>query len=803
VLTPDWEMSMRTGTTARRRRWPWAKRAAAIGTIAVYGAAGEGALTASDNTPPVAAGTLEAAPARRFEIQPGTFADVMAGFETATGLRIEIPWESLRKTGLPGITGLYTPEDALKKLLEGTGIEFRFVGPRNVRLEIPGPSETVNVSDIAPVLASAKYTEPLVDTPQTILVIPRSLMEEQGATTLRDVLRNVPGLTIAAGEGGTPAGDNLTLRGFSARNDLFLDGARDLSPQARDPFNTEQVEVTKGPTSAVAGRGSAGGTINMISKQPTLGRMLGGTVHLGSDGTRRLASDTNVPLGERTALRVNLLRHESGVAGRDVVENERWGAAPSLAFGLWRSTRLTLNFFKLKQHNISDYGIPWVPATNNVLAEYRDRPAPVPRNTFYGLRDRDREHLDSNTATIRFELDFSDSLTLRNQLRFGRSTRDSNATPPRFASNDSTVINREMRSWIAADRIWDNQTDLSARFSTRGIAHSLVAGANLSNENNIRKTRSAPVMPTTLLSPNPDDVYPSPITPGLYTGDVTGKTQSVYLFDTAKLSEHWEATGGLRWERFDARGVTTAPAAIARVDTMTSVRGALVYKPGRDASLYASYGTSLSPSLEGLSYGTANTAIEPERTYTFETGGKWNMLGERLMLTGAWFHVEKTNARTPGLLPDDPPQVLQGTQRVQGVEMGATGALTRRWKLYGAYTFMANEIVKSNTAAEVGKRIQNAPANSASIWTTCQFWKLTLGIGPRVVGERFGNNTNTRKVDSYWTVESLVSYQLNRHIDLRLNLFNLNDAHYFDRLGGGHVVPGPARSVTVSTGIRF
>ena len=128
---------------------------------------------------------------------------------------------------------------------------------------------------------------------------------------------------------------------------------------------------------------------------------------------------------------------------------ERWGAAPSLTWGLGKPTRATINYYKLKQNNISDYGIPWVPVTNNALVEFRDRPAPVPRDTFYGLRDRDFEKLNSDLVTLRFEHDFNDGLSLRNQLRYANSSRDSMATPPRFANNNSTAD--QSRDAIVAD----------------------------------------------------------------------------------------------------------------------------------------------------------------------------------------------------------------------------------------------------------------------------------------------------------------------------------------------------------------
>ena len=155
------------------------------------------------------------------------------------------------------------------------------------------------------------------------------------------------------------------------------------------------------------------------------------------------------------------------------------------------------------------------------------------------------------------------------------------------------------------------------------------------------------------------------------------------------------------------------------------------------------------------------------------------------------------------MLPDDPPQVLQGRQRVSGVEIGTGGHITRYWKIYGAYTFMDTEIVKSNTPAEVGMEIQNAPRNSANLWMTYQYRRFMIGGGPRYIGKRYGNNINTRSVDGYWTLEGLASYAVSQHFDLRVNLYNLNNAYYFDRLGGGHLIPGMARSLMFSSNIKF
>jgi catecholate siderophore receptor len=411
--------------------------------------------------------------------------------------------------------------------------------------------------------------------------------------------------------------------------------------------------------------------------------------------------------------------------------------------------------------------------------------------------------LNADLVTFKFERDFNDKLSMRNQLRFGRSTRDSIATPPRFNNNNSTVINRELRSWLTEDRIWDNQTTLNAKFSTGKVAHTLVGGLDLTHENNIRHLRTAPNSLTTLLDPNPNDVYTGTITTSPIVGDVTGKSLALYLFDTAQLNRQWEVTGGLRWDYFGVEGVDTTNVPISRIDRLLSGRIGVVYKPKEQGSIYASYGTSLNPSLEGLSYSVANVRIEPEKTRTLEVGSKWDLLGARLMLSGALFHIKKTNARTPGLLPGDPPQVLDGEQRVDGIEFSVTGNISRRWMVLAAYTLLDSEVVSSNIPAEVGKRLINTPRNSLNLWTTYRIGKLELGSGARFTDRRFGNNTNTRVVGRYWLMDAMASYPLSGHIDLRLNLYNLTDEYYFDRIAGGHLVPGPGRSALLSTSFRF
>lgn len=758
----------------------------------------------------------------RFNIAPGLLSEVVAAFEKASGWRVQLS-DDVKDIQSSGVTGDYTEEQALKMILQNTGVTYAIISPQNVTLRLQGPAETVEVVGENSTLQSPKYTQPIKDIPQTITVINKKAIEEQGATTLRDVLQNVPGLTITAGEGGAPAGDNLTLRGFSARNDIFVDGVRDLSPQSRDPFNLEQVEVTKGPTSAISGRGSTGGTINLISKTPAFSPFYNFDVVFGTDKTKRVTGDVSVPLdklglGERTSFRLNAMYHDSNFAGRDEIENNRWGVAPTLSFGIAKNTFLTLGYFRLQQDNISDYGIPWVPIGNNVLIPFRDRPAPVPRDTFYGFLNRDKEKLRSDLATIQLTHTFSDALSLRNQFRYGNSIRDSIATPPRFAGNNSTLINRELRSWITEDDVYDNQTDFTARFNTDSVRHALVTGAMFTREENIRQLRTASNSTTTLLNPNPNDTFPFVISTSPFLGDITADSQAFYIFDTASFGEKFDLTGGIRWDRFDASGLSlpvsiTDPRQIpfARIDKFLSYRFGAVYRPLPFGSVYGSVASSFNPSLEGLSIGasTALNTLEPEKTYNYELGTKWDLLSNRILLTAAIFRVDKTNARTPDV-DNVALTVLEGRQRVDGIELGATGIITRGWNVLAAYTLLDSKILESNAnlsggqSLEIGKRLINTPRNSFSLWSTYQTpWRLTVGGGARYVGKRFGNTINTRFVESHYLFDAMASYRINKYINLHANAYNLTNEYYFDRIGGGHLVPGAGRYALFGFGLNF
>lgn len=758
------------------------------------------------------------ATARRFDIPPGPLGAALDAFQEATGLSVELADESIRELGTQGVHGVFSAEKALQELLAGTGVTYRFTASSTVMVELPPISETMDVvAPMAPV--SPKYTEPLRDTPQTITVVPQSVIEERGATTLREVLRNVTGISLQAGEGGSSQGDSLTIRGFAAQNDIFVDGVRDFGAYSRDPFNVEQVEVAKGPSSMYVGRGSTGGSVNLATKTPHLNASRDAMLSGGSDEFGRAQVDVNQPIEaiEGAAFRLNGMWTHADIPGRDAVENERWGIAPSIAFGLDTPTRTTVSYSRLQQDNVPDHGIPWVPATNVPLAAYANKPAPVDYDNFYGITSRDYEKTITNIGTGEVVHDFNSTTTLRSLVRYGESSRDAITTSPRFLSNDSTVIRRELQSRDQEDSVLAQQNDLTyrfttGRFTTGEIGHVLVTGTEVSREISENHLRTAPPAPNAdLFHPNPEDPFTGPVVRTGAKTKSTAKTVAVYAADTVKLGERWELNGGLRWDRFDVDfdsvAVGGALTELGRVDNMVSWRAGIINKPRPNGTIYVAAGTSFNPAAEannGLTLNATTADLEPEESRSYELGTKWDFPSNRLSLTSAVFQTEKVNAKTPGLNPGDPATVLDGEQRIRGFELGVTGNLTERWSTSFSYTFLKSKITKSNNAVEVGNEFANTPDHSISLWTTYRLPRgLEVGAGAQYVGERKNSTTTIRVAPPYTVVDAMVSYPLNQLLSFRLNVNNLADERYIDRLSGGHFVPGPSRSVALTTSFNF
>src|SRR6185437_2249742 len=447
----------------------------AVGTLAAYTSFGSKAVTKAfaqqgrhGNPSSVSSGQAQNLTVRRFDLAPGPLSTVLAGFEKCAPIKVIVPNDAMNDLSSPGVSGLYTPESALRKLLNGTGINYYFTTPGTATLEIEKVSAVVEVTSTTLQDSLSKLTQPLMDTPQSIDVVPQHIIQDQAATTLRDALRNFAGISLAAGEGGAQ-GDSLTIRGFTARNDLFVDGMRDFGSYYRDPFDTQEVAVLQGPSSVTFGRGSTGGVVNQETKTPGLDNFVNGNVDFGTDKTKRITADINKPLpslGTGTAFRLNLMGQDSGVAGRDVAESRRVGVAPSLAFGLGTPMRLTLSYLHQWADDKPDYGIPWL----------FNGPAPVERSKYYGFEHGNYLKTNVQIGTAKFEHDFSPSVTFRNQARYAHYNRDLRITEAQVTGTfdgaalgtstplDDIVANRHEIAATSLETYLDDQADVSFRF---------------------------------------------------------------------------------------------------------------------------------------------------------------------------------------------------------------------------------------------------------------------------------------------------------------------------------------------------
>lgn len=678
-----------------------------------------------------------------------------------------------------------------------------------------------------------KYTQPLLDTAKTISVVPQSVMQDRNVDSLRDALRNVPGISMAAGEGGQPTGDNMSIRGFSARTDIMIDGVRDIAGYSRDTFNIEAVEVAKGPGSAVYGRGSTGGSINLQQKTAKLENANNASLRLGSEGDYRAQLDSNMALGDTSAVRVNLMKHDSDVAGRDEVFNSAVAGAVSFATGLGTDSRFTANVDIQNQDNMPDYGLPWVGNGTSPTAELASEEGTAPDvdySNFYGNVDRDFEEIDAKSLTLKYEKDLNDATTLRALVRTGSVERQSVITAPRFNSiGDSTdVRQRSPKTRDTKDSLTVAQFDVIGRYMTGSVQHDVVAGVEVFKEKSERwnfddnGTDNLDVDQVVVDLYNPDNniAYTGTYSRGDKTAKAEGDTKAIYVFDTLTLNEQWEVSLGGRYDSFSTEYYyqladdTDPNAKTKRDDSVFSWNAGVVYKPAKNGSIYAAVGTSFNPSAEGLTSISSRSLyledLDPEKTSSYELGTKWQLFDGKAFVSAALFRTEKTDARTDDDLTTDDTrdESLNGKQRVDGLELSVAGEITDAISVSAAYTYMDSEVVNAEgaDAASEGYELPRTPKSSASAWGRYQITdKLAAGLGAEYMGKRYNSSVPASReyADDYLIFDMMVSYQVNEQWGVQMNGSNLTDVEYIDLLGGGHAVPGEGRYVSLSTNFSF
>jgi catecholate siderophore receptor len=541
---------------------------------------------------------------------------------------------------------------------------------------------------------------------------------------------------------------------------------------------------------------------------------------------------------------------DSGVPGRDKVENNRWGIAPSLAFGLQTATRVYLDFLHVKQSNVPDGGVPTIGlpgySSPDPSRRFLADAARVDPQNFYGT-DSDHDDVQADMFTAIVEHDVSPDVTLHNTTRWGRTRQNYLLTSfMGSAANLQTPNPTDPSSWTIArsnptfkqqvNRILTNQTNITATIATGSATHSLSAGVELSQE----KAGTAG-LGTRSAWPAANLYDPSADTSGLIYGPIgarsQGKTSTIaaYLFDTLKFNEQWQINAGVRLDHYTtdfnslvvcgARngpdcGALPAGSVLPGVNASKSgnlpnYKLGVLYKPAANGSVYANFAVSQEPpggntlTLSASANSADNPNLAPQKARTIEFGTKWDLLGEKLLLTGALYRTTVSNDLVQD--PVDLQYYQVGKKRVQGIEMSAVGKLTDNWAVSAGYTTMNAKVINGSAVAKDGSSdLAYTPKSAFTAWTTWRLpFNLTIGGGTRYAGEmKRGTDSaigTPAFTEAYWVFDAMASYPLNKQLDLQLNLYNLFDKDYVAAINksGYRYTPGSPRSAMLTVNFRF
>jgi len=657
---------------------------------------------------------------------------------------------------------------------------------------------------------ATRFATPLKDIPQSITVIKKELIESQNAFSLRDALKNVSGLSIAAGEGGR-TGDSIPLRGFSANSDTYLDGVKENGQYFRDTFFLERAEVLKGSSSVMFGRGATGGVINQIAKKPGKQTIANAQFTYGSFDFKRGTADVNYAPTDQLSMRLNGLYQDADSFRKENYIN-RWGLAPSVKYSFTEDTDVTLHYLHQQENSVFDYGVPM----------FRGRPADVPIDTFYGYANDNLQNFDVNVITGIINHRFNDDMSVMHVVRYGDYERNYRTLLL------GAVVDKGLNSTVARTQALRSNTQQSVYNQTSflfkqpvfGFNNQAVAGMEFGQEDYDFKSKdSVGVSAVSIFNPRLTATVgngrANNFSGKLATNrSTTANTYAGYLMDQFDITPEWKLLGGVRYEVFEAsqQDFLTSAGSFSRTDRQWNPRAGLVWEPAKWQSYYFSYSTSFNPSAEAYALAVNTAKIDPEQNQNFEIGAKLDLFDGRLSATGALFRLEKTNARTTD--PADPTRnILAGEQSTDGFELGLAGEILPDWNVSVAYAYLNAEISKSTTTAVgtvsgltqslQGKVPINVPENSGVVWSSYHLSKSwEIGGGVFFSSERYTDNVNEAKLPGYARLDAVVAFH-QPHFDIQANVFNLTNTTYYESGQNRSALPGVPISAQVTLNVKY
>lgn len=653
---------------------------------------------------------------------------------------------------------------------------------------------------------ATKTDTPLRNVPQAVSVVTDAQIRDQSMQSMADVVRYVPGVQMAQGEGHR---DAPILRGNASTSDFFVDGMRDDVQYLRDLYNVERVEVLKGPSGMIFGRGSSGGLINRVTKQANWvdGNELGLTY--GSWDNRRITGDFNQAVNDRLALRVTTLYEDSN-SFRDYGELERWAINPTASFALNDATLVEVGYEHFEDQRTVDRGLP----SYTKPGHSRGEPLKVNDSSFFGSPDDSYSSAEVNALNSRITHQFANGATLVNQTRYADYDKFYQNVYPSSAYNAST----NKVSLGAYNNDTDrtnliNQTDLTLLGNVLGFDHTLLVGAELSRQDtkNFRESgffNAAGTLSKVSVTPQ-GSVYQGPVYFRHTSSDADNKsvadTAALYLQDQIELSEQWEALLGVRYDNFkvdvdDYKG--GAHTKLSSSDDLFSPRAGLIYKPLSNLSIYTSYSLSYVPRAgeQLASLSASNRTLDPEEFTNREIGAKWD-ISERLAATVAVYQLDRSNVAVAD--PSNPSRsILVDGQRMKGLELGLSGKVTDAWQVTGGYAYQDSEI---QTADFAGNEIAQVPQDSFSLWNRYDFnsqWGAGLGVIYQT--DVFAASDNKVVLPSFTRVDAALYYTVSPQLSLQLNVENLLDEEYYASAhNNNNITPGAPLALGLSANVSF
>lgn len=669
-----------------------------------------------------------------------------------------------------------------------------------------------------------KGTQALRDIPQSVTVMTERLINDRNLDDFRDVLRATAGVTFLAGETGE---EDVRLRGFSlgTAGDIYRDGMRDGTLYERDTFNDDRVEVIKGSASMLFGKGSTGGVVNQVSKQPFLMDQHEVSTSIGTGGFKRIEGDFNFQTGEDSAFRINALAHDATNWG---AKQKKLGIAPTYRWGIGTRNEFSAGFYHLDTRGRATYSHPWF------LKDGEIQPTLKARN-FYGF-DSDKLNTKATYATLAHTYRFDHDGQLKTQFRHGRYERDLWASVIRFGQTNgapttidnwgpSTLITRTPKGRVGTSDLTQLQSDYSGKFNWGGRQHHILAGIDLYYDKSKRANNhagAASPLTTTVDHPNPhqwrDDTRGAPTYNHFKARDI-----GIYVQDTVSLTDSLKLVAGVRFDQFkgsyDTAATATAAAySFSKSESLWSPRVGMLYQPDDSQSYYWSYGTSYNTSGDAYQFTPggpngvlANTPAEKSRN--FEIGGKWDVLDHRLTLGAAVFYSEKYNERNTDPDTAATQYLLSGKRHAAGMEFNAAGRITPAWEVFWNHTWIPSaKIDRSNQALAAnggGAQVQGdrpglTPRHSGSVWTTYRMMpKLRIGLGANYRSSQYPDGNRAAKAKGFVTFDAMAEYSITETMALKLNVINLTDKLYADALYRGFYAPGQPRKVQLTFNAKF